>query len=139
MLSAEVAENGHSPNQRGKRMIKSMKRIAVIFACALALTAAHAQAPPALDQAPTTPKLNLTLEQRHVIKEFIKDMNVPRATTSAHDIGDAIPADAASQPMPADIGRKVPQVKTHRLIVTAERILIVDPKDNKVAEVIELN
>jgi hypothetical protein len=41
--------------------------------------------------------------------------------------------------MPADVGQKVPQIKAHRFVYTAERILIVDPKDNKVAEVIELN
>jgi hypothetical protein len=127
-------------------MITSLIRIAAILACSLAV--AHAQAPvpaPAPENLPprretvTTPKLNLTLEQRHVIKEVIKDMKVPPATTSVHEIGDALPSDAAPQPMPADISRKVPQVKTHRFIVTAERILIVDPKDNKVADVIELN
>jgi hypothetical protein len=41
--------------------------------------------------------------------------------------------------MPNDVGRKVPQVRTHRFVYTAERILIVDPKDNKIAEVVELN
>ena len=40
--------------------------------------------------------------------------------------------------MPSDVGRKVPQVKAHRFLYTAERILIVDPKDNRVAEVVEL-
>jgi len=40
--------------------------------------------------------------------------------------------------MPSDIGRKVPQIRAHRFMYTAESILIVDPKDNKVAEVIEL-
>jgi len=121
-------------------MIKSATGIAVLLLWSLA--AAHAQAPapaPAPRETVTTTKLNLTLEQRHVIKEVIKDMNVPRATTSARAIGDALPQDATAQPMPNDIGRKVPQVKTHRFLVTAESILIVDPKDNKVAEVIELN
>src|SRR5262245_38320963 len=123
-------------------MIKSATGIAVLLLWSLA--AAHAQAPapapaPAPGETVTTTKLNLTLEQRHVITEVIKDMNVPRATTSARAIGDALPQDATAQPMPNDIGRKVPQVKTHRFLVTAESILIVDPKDNKVAEVIELN
>jgi hypothetical protein len=42
------------------------------------------------------------------------------------------------QPMPPDVGRKVPQVKAHLFLVTADEIVIVDPKDNKVAELIEL-
>ena len=119
-------------------MIRSATKIVAVLMWSLAV-AAHAQTPTPDETATTTPKLNLTLEQRHVIKEVIKDMKVPSAATSVHDIGDALPQDAASQPMPNDIARKVPQVKTHRFIVTAGRILIVDPKDNKVAEVIELN
>ena len=40
--------------------------------------------------------------------------------------------------MPADVAQKVPQVKTHSFFVTALEIVIVDPKDNNVAEVIKL-
>ena len=40
--------------------------------------------------------------------------------------------------MPDEVSRKVPQIKTHRFVYTADRILIVDPKDNRVAEVVEL-
>ena len=40
--------------------------------------------------------------------------------------------------MPPDVAQKVPQVKSHRFFVTADEIVIVDPKDNKVAEVIKL-
>jgi hypothetical protein len=35
--------------------------------------------------------------------------------------------------------RKVPQVTAHRFVYTKERILIVDPKDKKIAEIIELD
>jgi len=39
--------------------------------------------------------------------------------------------------MPAEIGTKVPQVKTHRFFVTADRIVLVNPNDNRIADVIE--
>jgi len=45
---------------------------------------------------------------------------------------------SARRPVPEEVGRKVPQIKTHRFVYTADRILIVDPKDNRVADVIEL-
>jgi hypothetical protein len=99
---------------------------------------AHAQGPTQEDTAATA-RVNMTLEQRHVIKEVIKDMKIEPVTTSARSIGDTVPEGSALQAMPDEIGRKVPQVKTHRLLYTAERILIVDPKDNKVAEVIDLD
>jgi hypothetical protein len=40
--------------------------------------------------------------------------------------------------MPTDVAAKVPQVKTHRFFIAGEQIVIVDPKDNKVADVIKL-
>jgi Protein of unknown function (DUF1236) len=120
-------------------MTKSAARILAIAIWAFG-TAAQAQAPAAPAPEPTLPtaKLNLTLEQRHVIKELVKDMKIEPAESSARAIGDNLPQDAALRPVPGDISRKVPQIRTHRFLYTADRILIVDPKDNRVAEVIEL-
>jgi hypothetical protein len=85
------------------------------------------------------PRLNLTLEQRHVIKEWIKDMKIePAAAPARSEVGEAVPQDAKLQAMPTEIGRKVPQVKAHQFLYTADSILIVDPKDHKVAEIIDL-
>jgi hypothetical protein len=117
-------------------MTKSAARILAIAMWVLG-TAAQAQAPAPEPTVPTT-KLNLTLEQRHVIKELVKDMKIEPAESSARSVGDNLPQDAALRPVPSDISRKVPQIRTHRFLYTADRILIVDPKDNRVAEVIEL-
>jgi hypothetical protein len=94
---------------------------------------------PAEGPAVVTPKLNLTMQQRHTIKEFIKDLNTKSAATdAAPEIGDAIPQDVSVQPMPGEVGQKVPQVKTHTFFVADGRIFIVDPKDNKVADIIKI-
>ena len=92
------------------------------------------QAPAAI-----SPKLNLTLEQRHVIKEIIKDMKIePTAVEVRAAVGEQVPQGINLQPMPGDVAQKVPQVKTHRFFVAGGEIVIVDPKDNVVAEVIKL-
>ena len=124
-----------------------MNKLLVTVAAAAILAsvpAAHAQtpappAPPAPQPAAPTARINLTLEQRHIIKELIKDLKVEPTKTSVQPaVGEALPADVTPQPMPDDVGRKVPQIKTHRFLITADQIVIVDPKDNKVAELIEL-
>jgi hypothetical protein len=94
------------------------------------------QTPPQDVLAPA-PKLNLTLEQRHTIKEFVKDMKAD-ATDVQATVGEPIPPGINPRPMPSDVGQRVPQVKTHRFFLTAQQIVIVDPKDNKVADVIKL-
>jgi hypothetical protein len=98
----------------------------------------HAQSP-SQEPAAISPKLNLTLEQRHVIREIIKDMKTePAAGEVQAAVGDQIPQNINLRPMPSDVAQKVPQVKTHRFFVAGGQIVIVDPKDNMVAEVIKL-
>jgi hypothetical protein len=84
------------------------------------------------------PKLNLTLEQRHTIRELVKDMKVDAADMKA-EIGEPIPQGMTPRPMPSEVAQKVPQVKSHRFILTEQQIVIVDPKDNKIADVIKLS
>jgi hypothetical protein len=129
-----------------------MPKASIIVALALMLwwigTTAHSQAPPQQgppQQAPPqqelapTPKLNLTLEQRHTIREFIKDMKADAGSADVQAaVGEPIPQGISPRPMPIAVGQKVPQVRAHRFFLTAEQIVIVDPKDNKVAEVIKL-
>jgi hypothetical protein len=121
---------------------------APIVATALMLsvigTAAHAQTPPPApapqqELAPTSRKLNLTLEQRYTIREIIKDKQAPTAPADVQAVvGEPIPEGVTPQPMPSEVASKVPQIKAHRYFVTSQQIVIVDPKDNKVAEVIKL-
>jgi len=123
----------------------TMRQASMVSALVVMLSftgpAAHAQiAPqqgPSQDVLAPAPKLNLTLEQRHTIKELVKDMKADAADVQAA-IGEPIPPGVSPRPMPSDVSQKVPQVKSHRFFLTAQQIVIVDPKDNKVADVIKL-
>jgi hypothetical protein len=89
-------------------------------------------------EAPTTRTSNLTLEQRHVIKEMIKDSKIENAPANIQvAVGDTVPQSIHLQLMPAEIGAKVSQIKTHLFFVQGVRIVIVDPKDNKIVDVID--
>ena len=81
---------------------------------------------------------NLTLEQRHVIKELVKELKVESANEDLKiAAGDELPGKVVLQPVPPLIGQKVPSIRAHRLYVTQRQVLIVDPQDRKVVEVIE--
>jgi hypothetical protein len=92
-------------------------------------------------QAPlaSAPTVNLTAEQRHVIKELVlKDLNVPRVGVQVPmTIGAAVPPGVTLQSFPPEIGRKVPQIKSHEFFVKDGRVVIVSPKDNTIADVID--
>jgi Protein of unknown function (DUF1236) len=120
----------------------SIVALAMMLSLIAASTHAQAPAPPAApqqEQVTTGPKLNLTLEQRFTIREIIKDKKAADAPADVQAaVGEPVPPGVTPQPMPSDVAQKVPQVKAHRYFLTAQQIVIVDPKDNKVAEVIKL-
>ena len=95
---------------------------------------------PALTQAPseptvTQPKVNLTLEQRFIIKELLKEQQVaPAPPHSETAIGATVPATIKLNPMPADVGAKVPQIKSHMFYLADGKVVIVDPKENKIVD-----
>jgi hypothetical protein len=121
-----------------------MHKAWIAAALALMLSLVDAAAPAQVapqqpgDVLAPAPKLNLTLEQRHTIRELVKDMKVDAADMKA-EVGEPIPQGMTPRPMPSEVAQKVPQVKSHRFILTEQQIVIVDPKDNKVADVIKLS
>ena len=92
---------------------------------------------PAIAPPPRT--VNLTAEQRFIIKEIVyKDMKVPQAKSGAPEtIGDPVPPDVELHDMTADIAKKVPAAKSHKFYVTADAIVLVSPSDRRVADVIK--
>jgi hypothetical protein len=100
---------------------------------------------PAQSQGPTQPaaatasRINITIEQKHVIKEWIKDLKVePAAPSVKLAVGEVVPPDVVLQAIPTEIGQKVPQIKTHQFVLVADQIAIVDPKDHKVVDLIRI-
>jgi hypothetical protein len=114
--------------------------IALMFAPALVpIPESVAQAPsPAPGQEMRTSTVNLTVEQRHVIKEIIKDMPVEKVPDSAQvTTGQAAPEGAVLRAFPTEITQKVPTIKSHKFFVKGQQIVIVSPDGNDVVEIIE--
>jgi hypothetical protein len=118
------------------------KRLILVAAAAMALvvsgpvTFGQAQRPPA---PAVSSKVTLTMEQRHVIKEFIKERKVASEPSNVQvAVGEVIPKTVRLQTMPADVAQKVSQVRNYSFFLKNEQLVLVDPKDNKVVDVIEM-
>jgi len=48
-----------------------------------------------------------------------------------------VPATINLSPMPEDVAQKVPQVKSHLFFVEDGKVVIVDPKENKIVDAID--
>jgi hypothetical protein len=116
-------------------MASGTRSLAIAAVAALALTALPLRA----QTLPPHEKVDLTMEQRHIIKEIIlKDLKVaPQTAEVPTKIGDAVPAGIPLQPIPVEVSAKIPQIKAHSFIVKDDAVLIVDPKDNKIAARVE--
>jgi hypothetical protein len=92
---------------------------------------------PAIPSQPRT--INLTQEQRFVIRENVKDLTLSKASKDAPEtIGDPVPPDIVLHALPSEVGVKVPQVRSHMFFVKDgdNAIVLVTPNDRRVADVI---
>jgi hypothetical protein len=112
--------------------------LALAVALVLMGTSVRTQTPAVPGAVPGPPRVNLTLEQRHVIKEIIKDLNISPAQQNVETaVGATVPATINLNPMPPVVAQKVPQVKSHLFFLKDDKVVIVDPKDNKIVDAID--
>jgi hypothetical protein len=115
-----------------KTIVAASMSVSASFSGASAQTPASG-VPPVL----VSPKINLSLEQRNTIKELVKDLKVGSASPDTPvAIGDAVPKQVELHPMPPLVGEKVSQIKNHLFFIKGAQVAIVDPKDNKIVDVI---
>jgi len=84
--------------------------------------------------------VKLTEEDRHTLREIIlRDMKVEKAPDNTKvSVGEAVPSGVHLEPIPADVTRKVPQIKNNTFFVKSDdEIVIVEPKDNTVADIVK--
>ena len=114
-------------------------RYSILVIATLMCPGAMAQAPQAPTlEAPTQPKVNLTLEQRHVIREIVKDLKTePAPAEQGISIGAEVPKTVELRPMPAEVSAKVPQIKSHLFFTKDNKVVLVEAKDRKIVDVIE--
>jgi hypothetical protein len=112
----------------------------------LSIVLNFAPSPPALAQeqekpaiAPLPRTVNLTQEQRFIIKENVKDLPLPKASSNAPEtIGDLVPEDVKLYSLPPVVAQKVAQARSHLFFVKEgnNAIVLVSPNDRRVADVI---
>jgi hypothetical protein len=114
--------------------------IKTIVAASLSLSVSYGWAQAPAGESPplvVSPKIRLSLEQRDTIKELVKDLNVGSVSPDTPiAIGDTVPKQVELHPMPPRVGEKVSQIKNHLFFRKGAQVAIVDPKDNRIIDVI---
>jgi Protein of unknown function (DUF1236) len=82
--------------------------------------------------------VNLTAEDTHIIKEIVlKETSFPRLATADYKVGDQAPPSVRLQAFPPVISDRISSTRSHRFFVSGQKIVVVDPKDNTIVEIIE--
>jgi hypothetical protein len=86
-----------------------------------------------------TRSVKLTAEQHHIIKEIVlKDLKVKGVSADVKvEVGEPVAESVSLQPFPPVIADKVPEVRSHAFFVKGDQVIIVDPRDKRVADVIK--
>lgn len=119
--------------------IPSIRLIAIAAMAPLWLSAAYGQTVPGQAPVVATPKLNLTMEDEHTLKEILlKDSKYKHDPAQpALKPGDTVPQSVTLYEFPAMVDQKVPQIKSHRFFIAGDRIVIVRAEERKVVEVVK--
>ena len=124
-----------------------MKRVLTIVSVATALLAgsAIAQSPTPPQEAPKEApipqrSIKLTAEQSYIIKENVMTGGKAATTGSAAsklEIGGKAPASSDFKDFPEIVVQRVPAVKNYKYIVADGQVVIVDTKDNTIADILK--
>src|SRR5438552_18499116 len=89
-------------------------------------------------ESPAQSKVNLTLEQRHTIKEIVKDLKIaPAPAQQDISIGAQVPQTIKLEPMPAEVSAKVPQIRSHLIFIEDGKVALGEAKDRTIVDVTE--
>jgi hypothetical protein len=82
--------------------------------------------------------LGLTSDQAHTIYQDINKLNVKDTAPSGFDakVGAAVPSSISLHALPSDVASKVPTVKPYQYAMLQGKVLLVDPKDKKVVDIV---
>ena len=129
------------------KRVNAATAVVVLGTCLIVSVPGAAQIPesvpsPGSQSQQTAETVNLTMEDRHIIKEIIlKDMKISLSQDQIEkiptNIGDVVPGSIPLPPMPVEASTKVPQIKSHSFLIKDGKIVIVDPKDKTVAALVE--
>jgi hypothetical protein len=112
----------------------------VFMALGLATPAIQAsqEGSPRVQLGEAKPSIALTIDDEHVIKEFIlSDRTLPRVTENIElAIRAQVPPSIALLQFPEVVTGKVPQLKAHQYFVHENRVIVVDAT-RRIAEIVD--
>ena len=86
----------------------------------------------------TSSKLQLAPEKRRIIKEIVlKERQMPRCEDVRLSVGEELPRTIEVRTFSDEIVREVPEIRSYRFCVKDSEVILVDPTEYRIVEVID--
>ena len=121
------------------RHLVTMATLAVLSTggIALAQTPAPGAAPSNGAAESIQPRLNLTQQQKQAVDRGLSGQPSQHATADLKmRVGEPLPSSMTPQDMPNSVTQQVPETKSYKFVKLPDRVLMVDPTDRSIAEII---
>ena len=83
------------------------------------------------------PRLNLTQQQKQAVNRGLSDQPSQNAAADLQiRVGEPLPSSITPHVMPKSVTEPVPETKWYQFAKLPDRVLMVDPKDRSIAEII---
>ena len=88
--------------------------------------------------ATTSSRLQLAPEKRRVIRDIvIKEQSIPRCQEIGLSVGAEVSRTIRLNPFPEEVVREVPEMRSYRFCVKDNDVVLVDPNEHRIVEVID--
>ena len=85
------------------------------------------------------PRLNLTQQQKQAVNRGLSDQPSQNAAADLQiRVGEPLPSSITPHVMPKSVTEPVPETKWYEFVKLPDRVLMVDPKDRSIAEIIPI-
>ena len=85
------------------------------------------------------PRLNLTQQQKQAVGRALSDQPSQNAAANVQMwVGEPLPTSMTPHAMPNSVTQQVPQTKSYEFVKLSHRVLMVDPTDRSIAEIIPI-
>jgi hypothetical protein len=85
------------------------------------------------------PRLNLTQQQKQAVNRGLSDQPSQNAAADLQiRVGEPLPSSITPHVMPKSVTEPVPETKWYEFAKLPDRVLMVDPKDRSIAEIIPI-
>ncbi len=129
------------PDDRSRERIQTIWRIIVqqpFRACliALATVAAIDFSVAGFDSAAAQDSQQLSPAQEQAVKQGLANQPTQNVPGFSGQMGSKLPSSESAQPLPSDVQAQIPKAKELLFIKLPDRIVLIDPDSNAVAQII---